>query len=294
MTDKYAKKSSLDKFYTKLKVADGLIDKVVNILGPKNYIQTIVEPSAGSGSFSYQFSQYLYIAEAKILAYDIEPTGKNIEKRDFLDGNIDAIVNGGRTVVIGNPPFGKQCSDAIKFFNKCASYNNIEYICFVLPPTFRKDSIIDKLDDSFELIKDIDVEDDSFILHEDGKERDHSISCIFQIWKRSGKKRAKSEKHKPNDLYSFSKCQEDAAISFRRIGVNAGKSFIINKDSKFSGESHIFICTELDPINIVDKLNDIKWPKKNTVGPRSISKNDLTRELNKITCEEYEEKSRDT
>lgn len=284
----YAKKSKLDKFYTKSAIADRLISITQYIIGREELqkIKIVLEPSAGSGNFSKQISNYLMLADMRVLAYDIEPGDDCITKLDFLETDISADINAS-TIVIGNPPFGKQCSGAINFFNKCASYPNVQYIAFILPPTFRKSSIQDRLDLDFSLQQDITLNKDAFMLVEGTKIKDYDVPSIFQVWKRERTKRSKSIKNSVNEHYHFCPSIKDAQFAFRRVGVNAGKTMIIKDGSDYSKQSHYFITTSIDANIVCDRLNQIEWPSNNTVGPRSISKNDLIYELNSITQDLY-------
>ena len=51
---------------------------------------------------------------------------------------------------LGNPPFGKNCSLAIKFFNKAAEFADL--IAFIIPRTFKRISIQNKLNLNFSFI----------------------------------------------------------------------------------------------------------------------------------------------
>ena len=67
-------------------------------------------------------------------------------------------------------------------------------------------------------------------------------------------------------------------MSFRRVGVYAGK-FSENIDK--SSQSHYFIKFD-NKINdeIIEKMNNLKFNNKdNTVGAKSISKQELIKEL---------------
>jgi hypothetical protein len=77
-------------------------------------------------------------------------------------------------LIIGNPPFGKSSSIAIKFFNKAALFS--ECIAFILPRTFKRISIQNRLDLNFSLIytKDLPVKPCCFIPKMEAK-------CCFQI-----------------------------------------------------------------------------------------------------------------
>lgn len=284
MTERYTKKSLLDKFYTKYEIAEKFISNVIHLLQREktlSSIKTIIEPSAGSGNFSKQFNDFLHLCDMKILAYDIDPVSSDIIKKNFLEDTLNDINNSGNSIVIGNPPFGKQCSDAIKFFNKCASYKNISYIAFILPSTFKKSSIQDRLDLNFHIIEQYEVPANSFILYySEQKQEEYSVPCVFQIWKRKNYLRNKSVRYIPSSHFTFVKLQEESNIYFRRVGVNAGECGL-SKSKKCSEQSHYFIKTDLNLTDIVEKLNNIEWTSGNT-GPRSISKNDLIKELNNI------------
>ncbi|MGM9745979.1 MAG: hypothetical protein ACI30H_03360 [Paludibacteraceae bacterium] len=109
-----------DKYYTSKKLAKELIDITFEVLTNEGYsITDIIEPSAGSGSFSNQIN---------CTAYDIEPEDENIIKCDFLKEPIE--YKKGR-LCIGNPPFGNRNSLSIKFFKKCCIIG--DYIAFIQP-----------------------------------------------------------------------------------------------------------------------------------------------------------------
>ena len=146
-----SKKSQYDKFYTKIHVAQYCLN---NLWEYCSNDCLFIEPSAGNGSFSN------LLANTQCIAMDIMPESSQIVKQDFFDYNI---VTDKKIVVIGNPPFGRASSLAIKFFNKAASLKSTEIIAFILPKTFRKISVQTKLNDYFELVKDIDLE--KMLLH---------------------------------------------------------------------------------------------------------------------------------
>jgi hypothetical protein len=156
------RKSELDKFYTIPQLAKTLIES----LEISKY-DKIIEPSAGNGSFSNLIPN--------CIAYDISPDSNNIIEQDFLKLQIQYQEN---TLIIGNPPFGVGCNLAIQFFNKSATLSDT--IAFILPLTFRKPSIQNKLDLRFHLVKEIEIPKDSFTLNGEII----SVPCIFQIWKR--------------------------------------------------------------------------------------------------------------
>lgn len=244
-------KYGFDKFYTKKNLAKKLIDTL-----DINKYNTIIEPSAGNGSFSSQIKN--------CIAFDIEPEASNIIKQDFLtlDKNFQPPI-----LVIGNPPFGRNSSLALAFIKKSSLF--ADTIAFILPKSFKKESLYNKIPLNFWIENEIDLEDDSFYFNGDIVK----IPCVFQVYIKKDIKREKSEKLKPKN-FSFVK-KEYAKLSVRRVGVNAGKASL---DTNKSKQSHYFIDTD-NPEKLVKKINELKWAHNNTVGPRSISKNELIKAI---------------
>ena len=84
------------------------------------------------------------------------------------------------------------------------------------------------------------------------------------------------------NLDGFNDINNRPDISFRRVGVNAGT--IDREIDNKSHESHYFIKFT-NPLNDEQylELSSIDYPSKNnTVGPRSISKQELIKEFNVI------------
>ena len=83
-------------------------------------------------------------------------------------------------------------------------------------------------------------------------------------------------------FFKFVKKQDPHDISFRRVGVYAGN---ISRDTESKSiESHYFIKfnNKLDD-NLYNTLSNINFSEKdNTVGARSISKQELIKEFNMI------------
>lgn len=249
------KKVELDKFYTKKEIVN-LCLKTINI----DEFNFIIEPSAGNGSFSDNLlrKEHLFI--------DIEPEGENIIKANFLDFNFDKYKNL-KICVIGNPPFGRNGSLALKFIKKASSFADV--ICFILPKSFKKRSIQDKIPLNFHLVLEKDLPKNSFFY----KENEYDVPCVWQIWEKREEAREKDIKRIPKTFKFVRK--EDANCSIRRVGINAGKAFV---DTDKSKQSHYFIKVN-DPELFVKKVNEIKWEHNNTVGPRSISKQELINEI---------------
>ena len=262
------KRNTIDKYYTKSSVVDSCIDiikKYINI----SKDDMIIEPSAGNGSF---------IEQIKTLSnnynfYDLEPENKEIIKQDFLEFDYTE-VQSKNIHIIGNPPFGRQSSLAIKFIKHCCKFANS--ISFILPKSFKKDSMKKHFPNNFHLIHEMDLLENSFLVNN----IECDVPCVFQIWQYKDAIRNTIIKVKPLN-FKFVNKEENPDISFRRVGVNAGT--IINNINDKSIQSHYFIkfTNELSIDTNIEKLKSIKFNFDNTVGPKSISKPELINEFNK-------------
>ena len=262
------KRNTIDKYYTNNDIADKCIKILLetNIININSYI---IEPSAGNGSFVKVFEKMNY----NITSYDIQPEYKNIIKADFLTTKLEMNKD---IHFIGNPPFGRQSSLAKKFIKKCCIHGNS--ISFILPKSFKKDSMIRCFNMYFHKIKEIDLEPKSFSINEKAID----VPCVFQIWQKKDIKRLKPKKYNPIK-FNYTKDINEADYALRRVGINAGNIFSDNLDEK-SKQSHNFIILDksIDKILFEKEYSNIIFMKNNTVGPRSISKNEFNKEINNI------------
>ena len=269
--DKGLKRNTIDKYYTKKSVVDiclELFKKYINITDN----DIIIEPSAGNGAFINSIKNLCN----NYLFYDIEPEHTEIIKQDYLLFNPNTIQKYKNIHIIGNPPFGRQSTFAIKFIKKSCEFSNT--ISFILPKSFKKDSIKKHFPLNFHLIAEIDLPSHSFIVGE----IEHDVPCIFQIWQKNNIQRIPPQILHPTN-YTFVKKNQNPDISFRRVGVNAGN--VSNSITDKSEQSHYFIKISQKKIDqtLIDKFNSINFQtSSHTVGPKSISKQELIKEFNKI------------
>lgn len=263
------KRNTIDKYYTK----DIVVDMCLNLV--KKYIKIntddlIIEPSAGNGSF---------IPGIKLLTnnykfYDLEPENEEIIKQDYLLYNFSNFSKS-KIHIMGNPPFGRQSSLAIKFIKKSCDF--CDSVSFILPKSFKKESLKKKFPLNFHLVVEKDLPYKSFLVDD----IEHDVPCIFQIWE---KKTFNRDVNKKLDAvnFMFVKKTENPDISIRRVGVNAG---IIdqNIDQK-SIQSHYFIKFTNDKTiaDNINKLSVISYEFNNTVGPKSISKQEIICKFNPL------------
>ena len=266
------KRETLDKFYT----SNPVVSKCIDLIKEKINIQEddiCIEPSAGNGSFINGIKKLFKIYKF----YDLKPENKEIIKQDYLELDSNTIIkkSNSKIHIIGNPPFGRQSSLAIKFIKKSCEY--CDSISFILPKSFKKNSLKKHYPLNFHLICEYDLPKNSFII--DKKEYD--VPCVFQIWIKKEINREIPIKLIPNK-YNFVKKNNIHDISFRRVGVNAGN---IDRETKEKSiQSHYFIKFDIELTDdLFNNLNNIIYScKNNTCGPKSISKQELIEEFNKI------------
>lgn len=264
-TKSKGQKHGLDKFYTKSETASDLI-KLVNI----EKFDIVIEPSAGSGAFSKQI--------AGCIALDVEPENDGIIKQDFLTYH-PANSSESKILVIGNPPFGQQNSQAIKFINHAAEF--ADRIAFILPLSFKKESLVKRLNKNLHLTYEKVIPVDSFILNGSS----YNVNTVFQIWDVKPFPRVDNtiSGSSENNLFTYVKKEDKPDFAIQRIGGNAGKAYR-NWENR-SPNSNYFVKLKKKQNNSVEEiikiLENIEYTEKdNTVGPRSISKNELNRKVN--------------
>ena len=265
-------RKTIDKYYTSPSIVNECIKLVKEKINITND-DLCIEPSAGNGAFingiKSLFKNYKF--------YDLEPEDTEIIKQDYLDYDYHTInkeiVN--KIHILGNPPFGRQSSLAIKFIKKSVKY--CDSISFILPKSFKKDSLKKHFPLNFHLVHEFDLPENSFIVDK----KKYDVPCVFQIWIKKDTDRETSAKLIPNK-YKFVKKEKEHDISFRRVGINAG---VIDKHTEpKSIQTHYFIKFDIPLTDeLFNKLSIINYDcKNNTCGPKSISKQELIKEFNSL------------
>ena len=179
---------SLDQFYTKEDIAANYYVQLQTIVNVGDF-DVILEPSAGKGSF------FKLLPHSKRKGIDVEPKCPDIEQMDYFNFNPK---QNNTYLVIGNPPFGRISSIAVKFFNKSATF--ADCIAFIIPRTFKRVSIQNKLSLDFKLVhsEDLPMEPCCF-------EPKMSAKCCFQIWTRASPQRQKVIYDETHEDFTFLK-----------------------------------------------------------------------------------------
>lgn len=258
-TKSNGQKDIFDRFYT----TPETVTKCLSLIDFNKY-DCIIEPSAGTGNFIKQFPK-----EIDIFGYDLNPEEESIIKEDWFKVNKTQFNQYKSILVCGNPPFGQQNTLAISFFNEAAKF--CDTIAFILPLSFKKDSIKNRLDLNFHLINEIPLFDCEFLLKNEEKIK---VPCVFQVWQREKNPRKPVKLKTTTDLFDFVD-KSNADFRIQRVGGNAGKaSFDLSK----SASSNYFIKnkTEISNEELVEHINQLKFPTiEFTVGPKSLSKGEL-------------------
>lgn len=261
----YKNKSELDQFYTNELIAKKYYNILCNEINIKKY-DLFLEPSAGTGSF------YNLLPKTNRIGLDLDPKHDEIIKQDFFDY---VPPENKKIITIGNPPFGKNSSLAVKFFNKAAEFS--EVIAFIIPKTFQKESLQNRLNLNFKLRYNQDLDKNSFVLNGEP----YNVPCCFQIWVKHKKSRTIKKTDLKNSIFIFSK-KQDSNIAVRRVGGRAGKA----TDDIDSSNKNCFYFLKIIDKNIskkelIEKINNIDFSKivNKTAGVRSLSKPEFIKEL---------------
>ena len=200
-----------EQYYTPRELATELVLKVKALI-PDFSSRTVLEPAGGTGAF---VDAAKLAGAKKVLSVDIEPKHRAVGKGDYLETDLKLT----NAVTISNPPFGRNNSLSIPFFNRAALHS--EYIAFIVPRSWRKWSVINRLNRNFHLVLDedlqIDYVDDTNTLIT----QKNLLKTCFQVWQRRDEQR---ELVKIEDKGFVTKVKpEDADIALTVFGYSCGK-----------------------------------------------------------------------
>ena len=166
-------------------------------------------------------------------------------------------------VIVGNPPYGKNASLAVKFLNKAVELT--DNISYVLPRTFRKPSILNRVHPELHLVADDVVSDEMF---------GGTILTCYQVWERRNEVRAKIPTVTSHPDFKFVTVDE-ANLFVGGVGAAAGSV----KESGFDhyNTRHYFLqVTDVVKERLVAIQDTLKQlARAATVGTPSLSKHEL-------------------
>jgi hypothetical protein len=149
-------------------------------------------------------------------------------------------------------------------------------VSFILPKSFKKESMMMRIPLNFELVEQTDMPKMSFLINA----KPHDVPCVFQIWKKTNVLR------KYDDVspvgYSFVRKSDDHHCAIRRVGGTAGT--IVADTTECNVNCFYFIRFD-DPEFDIQRLQGMVIEERNdATGPRSISKRELVRRMNSFVC----------
>ena len=197
-----------EQYYTPIDLAAQLSNFVVDIVGTDRHF---LEPAGGTGVFIDALNS---MGVQQIESVDIHPKHPQVAKADFFSFT----PNRQDMVCISNPPFGRNNALAVPFFNHAANFSDL--IACLVPRSWRKWSVINRLDQRFHLVEDLDVSVN--YLSDTGEKfgkRDDLRSC-FQIWEKRPEPRGVI---RVEDNQLVAKClPQDADLAVRVFGYGCG------------------------------------------------------------------------
>jgi predicted RNA methylase len=200
-----------EQYYTPRPLALELVEKIETVLGPLAG-KTILEPAGGTGAF---IEAALGAGVTKVISFDIEPLHELVQEGNFLEQELHQ----SNLITISNPPFGRNNSLSIPFFNHAAPISDA--ICFIVPRSWRKWSVTNRLNLQFELVLDIDLELD--YVNAEGlplSNKTHLATC-FQIWTKTANTRKIIKVEDKGIVEKVSPDQADVSLTI--FGYGCGK-----------------------------------------------------------------------
>ena len=248
-----------DQFYTPNILSTFCINLYSKVVTVSKSDDIIIEPSAGSGAF---------IPGIKALCnntvfIDVDPKHSAVDVADFLNFNID-LSKFKKVHILGNPPF----SLIKKFIKKGTGIANT--IGFILPLSFRKDSRKKLFPLNYHCIHETILLNNKFMFQGTLK----TIPTVFQIWEKQLVKRISSPLVSSKYI-RFVKKNNNPVLAFRRVGSRCGEISLEIQDKCESSFYFIKLINGLDILTFCEAYKKVVFFHENTVGPKSISQQEL-------------------
>ena len=244
-----------EQYYTPWETAQELYDRTVLMVGED--FDNFIEPSAGKGAF------LACMPPDKRMGIDIDPLEKEIVEQDFFN----FVWPEGRTITIGNPPFGRRGKLAMKFLN--ISAENSEVVAFILPAIFSKFTFYNRVHPYMQLMYEVPVTVE--------------VNCVFQIWKKSTRRRKKIVR--PNSCddfdmkhrhYSRTSPDERERLKSYDFAISQIEGKIRNCEDVTAGSVYfIKDNTTTKSVRSVMERVDFSGLSKHHVGATSLTKADI-------------------
>ena len=175
------RKTGKEQYYTPPATASAIVSRLLSQM-PFARERAWIEPAGGTGSF---IDAARSLGVSTIISYDIEPHHPDVKRGNFLKQKLK--ISG--AVAVGNPPFGRNNALSVPFFNACAKHCDV--ICFIVPKSWRKWSVINRLDQSFHLVDDYDLQVNYDNVEGGELSEKFWLNTVVQTWERRGNPRGK-------------------------------------------------------------------------------------------------------
>ncbi|HAE74572.1 MAG TPA: hypothetical protein DCG44_05185 [Candidatus Aquiluna sp.] len=202
--------SGTEQYYTPKGLADELVKLTLKAI-PRATEKSFLEPAGGTGSFIEALNMAGIEAVTSVDKYPMHP---GVIQADFLEWEtMDTDL-----LTISNPPFGRNNALSVPFFNRAAKFSS--HIAFLVPRSWRKWSVQNRLDTRFHLVLDVDVA----VQYEDvlgakiAKRND--LRTCFQIWEKRLELRPVIAV--PDNGFIQKSSPNDADLAIRVFGYGCG------------------------------------------------------------------------
>jgi predicted RNA methylase len=197
-----------EQFYTPPNIARDVVTALLAEV-PDAIGRTWLEPAGGTGAF-------IDAAEAvgveRVVSYDIEPHHPQVALGDFLAQRLELT----GAIAVSNPPFGRNNALSIPFFNRCADH--CDYIAFIVPRSWRKWSVVNRLDRRFHVVSDTDLAINYVnVKGEDAYAKNNLRTCV-QIWRRESRQRSLVKVEDRGVVQKCSPAEADVALTIFGYG----------------------------------------------------------------------------
>ncbi len=171
-----------------------------------------LEPSAGEGSFLE------LLPHGRRIGLDVEPLAPEVTEADFLGW--EPLPLQGRTLTIGNPPFGQRAALAFSFLQHACTFS--EVVAFILPRSFNKYTFQNRVTANFHLLGGFDCSD--FYLRGRGSQ---SVRTVFQVWERRDESRSLVQPPDSHPDFEMRHCHLSRAAPHHLAAIRAEYEFAI-------------------------------------------------------------------
>lgn len=258
--------TGLEQYYTPKHLAQSLTEVLFSFLEAPQKRQ-FLEPAGGTGSFIEALDD---LGATSITSMDTHPKHPKVMQGDFL--GFQGLSSG--LVTISNPPFGRNNALSIPFFNHAADIST--HIAFLVPRSWRKWSVQNRLDLRFHLLHDQDVN----LIYEDHAgeplAKANELRTCFQIWERKDELRKKTLV--PDNGFVRKTSPNEADVAMRVFGYGCGQ--VLESFERKPNTTLMFLSFERPVTASLLRDLDFERFKNNTAYTQALSFQEINYLLN--------------